>query len=218
MRLTLLPLVFALGCVEYGLEKYNDNVEPAVDSGWQETALDPDPDTGADTGPQEDPNNEDPPVGCDQFELTPWSWWGSPPFDGPDDPTDGAGVPFYEPAAAVEGWSGVTLPDRNIPVHNDRVYRADVTLDRLPPALHLSLQSDDGIWLWVNGAFVGHWGGGWQEEGCVNENAQCLVTVSVDDLDITEHLVEGPNTIAARVSNPVANAWFEVIPYCVESE
>ncbi|MCA9299663.1 MAG: hypothetical protein KDA28_11385, partial [Phycisphaerales bacterium] len=73
---------------------------------------------------------------------------------------------------------------------------------------------DDGLWVWVNGTYVGNWGGAWQEEGCVNENAECLVTIQVDPIDVTDLLVVGTNTLAARVSNPVANAYFEILPEC----
>ena len=212
----MLLLLLATGCIDYGLDKLADGeLLPGADSA----------DTGALSGEEPDADSGDPGQGstqgppevdCEEVDLGTWSWLGSPSLQGPEDPVDAQGLPFWEPEALLEGWTAAGQPDLDIPVHHDRAYRSTVHLDPLPPGLELSLQSDDGIWLWVNGSFVGHWGGGWQEEGCVNDNANCLYTVSVDAVDVTEHLRTGANVIAARVSNPVANAWFEVIPSCVE--
>ena len=63
---------------------------------------------------------------------------------------------------------------------------------------------------------MGQWGGAWQMEGCVNEHANCLITTPVDPVDVTALLVEGPNLLAARVSNPVLNSYFDVLPICVD--
>ncbi len=63
---------------------------------------------------------------------------------------------------------------------------------------------------------VGQWGGGWQEEGCVNDEANCGETTEVAPVDVTALLVAGENTIAARVSNPVVNSYFSITPECIE--
>ena len=113
-------------------------------------------------------------------------------------------------------WWSVTLPHTDIPVGADRAYRAWFDLTAVPLSMYLNIQSDDGLWLYVNGQPVGHWGGDWQQEGCVNEHANCLETTSIEPVDITPWLVPGSNLLAARVSNPVENAYFEISPECRE--
>jgi len=213
VRSLLIIASVAVGCQEYELNTKED-AEPPVTS--PEPTLttptvvttDTTPMVTADTGTP-------PPLGCEGIPVA-WSWLARAPFPEEPDPVDALGVPFYEVGHDELGWSAVTLPDRSVPVYHDRVYRTSVELPHLPPGLTVSLQSDDGIWLWVNGVQVAHHGGDWQQEGCVNENANCLVTEVVPDIDLTPWLVEGPNVIAARVSNAIENAYFEVIPTCVE--
>lgn len=221
----LVPLLLACACSEYGLAGLGKATHP-VDTGAP-LALDPeDSAPTSDTAAPQDtatPATELPgrdseaeaTAPCDQVPLS-WSWQASPAFAGAGDPVDGGGLPFYDPDASPSGWVALSLPDTTIPVHQDRAYRAWVELPALPAGLTLELQSDDGLWLWVNGAAVGHWGGDWQEEGCVNEDANCLARVDVAPVDITPWLVEGQNLIAARVSNPVMHSWFELKPSCVE--
>lgn len=210
----MLILALMTACVEYGLHSPKDQTGLADDTAAFDSTP-PDLTTDDSAYNPEDPNNEDPPrAACDEVELA-WSWWATAPFTGPADPTDGAGLPFWDPEATPQ-LSAISLPDLDIPVGSDRAYRATFTLSGVPDALLLSLQSDDGLWLWVNGEPAGHWGGDYQEEGCVNENARCVQTVAVPALDITPLLRRGENVIAARVSNPVANAWFEILPSCQE--
>lgn len=80
----------------------------------------------------------------------------------------------------------------------------------------MDLQSDDGLWLWVNGVAVGHWGGAWQEEGCVNDEARCSVTNTVAPVEVTDLLVAGDNLVAARVSNAVDASYFQLHARCEE--
>lgn len=190
----------AAACSDYGIGNKPTDGVPAADSG---------------TVTEAPPDTELPEPICPQLDLA-WAWTGSPAIVAQADPTDASGAPFWDPAFVEEGWLPAPLPDRSAATGADRAYRATFTLDALPGAVLVDLQSDDGIWLWINGAPVGHWGGDWQQEGCVNEDAECSVTVDVPPVDVTEWLVVGPNTIAGRVSNPVANSFFDVIPSCVE--
>jgi hypothetical protein len=164
----------------------------------------------------EPPRDSAPPPTCADEPLPVFSWTASAPFPEMDHPVDPSGLVFHDPAAQPTGWVPIALPDRGIPIGTDRAYRAEFTLAELPIDLSLDLQSDDGITVWVNGTQVGHWGGAWQVEGCVNERAQCVVTTSVPAFEITPLLVVGTNVIAARVSNPVQNAYFAVSPLCVD--
>jgi len=213
----------AVGCQEYELNNKPDSERP-VDTGTPplttsetEPVIDSDTGTPVTTPPVDSTTDTGtpPPPSCDEIDLS-WSWLGSPPFADPADPADTKGQPFHSSAFAGLGWSAVAIPDRSIDPGFDRAYRAEMELPHVPPALTISLQSDDGIWLWVNGIEVAHHGGDWQQEGCVNENAECLVTERVADIDITSYLVVGTNVIAARVSNAVENSYFELLPTCVD--
>ncbi|MCB9699689.1 MAG: beta galactosidase jelly roll domain-containing protein, partial [Alphaproteobacteria bacterium] len=152
----------------------------------------------------------------DDVTLPVLAFRGSPTFTQRSDPTDGQGRVFWNPAADTGSYTAVTLPDTATPPGSDRAYVATFTLTDIPLNLSLELQSDDGVWVWLNGTAVGHWGGAWQQEGCVNENANCLVTTVVPPIDVTSLLVPGTNTLAARVSNSVENNFFEIIPRCIE--
>ncbi len=140
---------------------------------------------------------------------------GSEPFGHEHDLEDVHGAPFWQPGFDAGAWSVLSLPDRGMtPQGTDRAYRAEFTLDILPPMLTVSVQSDDGLWMWLNGVALGHWGGEWQEEGCVNDRAECLETTVVEPLDVTDLIRPGRNVVAARVSNPVMNTYFDVLPEC----
>jgi hypothetical protein len=144
-----------------------------------------------------------------------WTWLASPAFAEEPDPDDGA-LPFWDVAFDDAAWSTVALPDTTgIPVGFDRAYRAIFDLDDVPAdGLALDLQSDDGLAVWVNGELLGRWGGGWQQEGCVGSVAGCIDTIIVDPVAIESMLVPGPNLVAARVSNPIMDAYFDLIPTC----
>jgi len=149
--------------------------------------------------------------------MADWQWWGSQPFDHEDDPEDDAGRPFFATDYDMVGYSTVVLPDQgHMPPGTDRVYLAWFELGGEPPALFLSMQSDDGMAFWVNGQLLGEWGGGWQEEGCVNDDSNCSEYVIVDPIDIAPLLHEGWNVVAARVTNPIMNAWFDTYTECVD--
>lgn len=210
-------LSLLVACSDFGLNKAaagdpgvgtEDSAAP-VDTGTETTPVDTDPTgTGTDTVTEE--------VDCTGVDFGAWSWWGSQPIAEEADPEDAAGHAFWDPAYDMVGWSTVVLPEHNIPVGADRAYLAHFSLPTVPENVSFDLASDDGLWLWLNGTFVGHWGGEWQEEGCVNDDAGCVITVSVAAVDVTASVLPGDNVIAARVSNPVMDAWFDVQARCVE--
>ena len=103
---------------------------------------------------------------CDDVDFGALQWWGSMPFSTEADPQDGSGIYFYQAGFTLTDWSTVSVPDSgHNPAGSDRAYRAVLNLPSLGNRLFVDLQSDDGLWLWVNGSPVGHWGGNWQEEG-----------------------------------------------------
>jgi hypothetical protein len=204
-RLSLVAIVMTVGCSEYSLNGKG-----------KDPALAPSPDTEEPTEPTPEEAPEQPVTpSCADVAIHPWAWQASEPFPHLEDPVDAIGRPFWDPDAAL-GWAPITLPDRAVPIGDDRAYVSTFELEALPTNLWLNLQSDDGLWVWVNGTYVGNWGGDWQEEGCVNENAECLVTTDVPPVLITDLLVVGTNHIAARLSNPVASSYFEILPECVD--
>jgi hypothetical protein len=207
--------LLALACQDYSVgNKQDPPVTPPAPE--PTTEPEPEPDPPVDSAPPVDSGLPPAPVSCADVDLSPVAWLASGPFATADDPVDLAGLPFHAPGFSPDGWTPVVLPDRNTPIGFDRAFRGTLDLPVLPPGAVLDLQSDDGLWVWVNGTFVGHWGGDFQQEGCVNENAECLVTITVAPPDVTSLLVPGTNVIAGRVSNPVQNSWFEVTPLCVE--
>jgi hypothetical protein len=207
-RWFILGMMAASACSDYQLSNKSDPTVP-LDTGTP-------PETTSETIPPVIDTGTPPEPSCDDVSFDGWSWLGSPHFPEASDPVDGQGLEFFDPGADLSAWEPITLPDRGIPLGQDRAYVGFFDLAEIPINLSLNLQSDDGIIVWVNGTFVGQWGGEWQAEGCVNENAQCLVTSEVEPVDVTDLLVVGTNVVAARVSNPVANSYFEIIPECVD--
>lgn len=221
LRLSLGLGLLTFGCTEYGLAKGDTDITTPVD----DTSTLPEVDT-ADTFPVGDDTAVDstPPetgtpstVPCDDVALESLQWWGSQPFPDAADPVDGAGRAWYRTDYDMQGWSTVVLPDSgHIPSGNDRTYRGTLHLDAITEAIYVDLQSDDGLTLYVNGALIGQWGGAWQEEGCVNDEARCLVTSTIDPVEVTRALVAGDNLFAARVSNAVDQTYFQLHARCAE--
>ena len=230
MSIAALLLMGPQACLEYDLdsiggpppEQPDDPPEdPPEEPPEDEWVLDPDtPELDVPEVPEVDPPDDDPPEDlpdCDDTIMADWQWWGSMPFGHEDDPSDGNGVPFYELGYTMIDYSTVSMPDQgHVPSGYDKVYRATFEVNQMPPALFLSMQSDDGMAFWLNGQLVGSWGGGWQEEGCVNDNAGCTESFFVSPVDVTSYLVTGTNVAAARVSNAVDNSYFEVFTECVD--
>ena len=211
-----LGLVLLVACSDYHLKRGDEPVGPGDD-----TAAPP-----AETGAPPVDSHDSPPRGdtgqaiderpcADDPDTRSWPWWGSQPFAEEADPTDSSGRAYYDPDFDMVGWSTVSVPDSgHCPEGYDRAYRATFTVSDLDHKITLAPQSDDGIWLYLNGAFIGHWGGDWQEEGCVNDDADCVETVTVPPVNVTDALVVGENTIAARVSNAIAGHYFELVYDC----
>lgn len=220
LALSLLGVV--CGCSDYGLAGQGEDAvlppdRPDLDDPTPEPT--PEPTPGDDDSTDGDPIDEEPPTPppCSETIQADWSWWGNQPFGEAADPSDAWGRPFWASDFDMVGWSTVSMPDSgHSPPGTDRAYRTTFDLQQLPPTLLLSMQSDDGMAFWLNGQLVGQWGGLWQEEGCVNDDANCQTFELVEPVDITDLLVFGTNTAAARVSNPVMNAFFDVYTSCVD--
>ena len=203
MRAALAAMLLLSGCSEYNLSAELGASSEGQDPPADDPVFDDPVDPPADDIPEViDPEPELP--SCAETVMADWPWWGSQPFEEPEDPTDWSGRPFYDVDFDMVDFSTVVLPDQgHTPPGTDRVYRATFDLWGEPPALFLSMQSDDGLAFWVNGTLVGEWGGAWQEEGCVNDDSNCLEYVYVAPVDISPLLHEGTNVVAPRVSNAV---------------
>jgi len=157
------------------------------------------------------------PYSCTELEMTMSEWQKSPSQENMII-KDENGLSWFKTNFDTSSFQGTPLPDRSIEPGFDKIYRSDLTIASIPPRLMLDIQSDDGIWVYINETFVGNWGGEWQEEGCVNDDAECVESVHVDKIDITSFLQSGTNHIATRVSNPVFGSYFDLNVQCIDEE
>jgi len=98
-------------------------------------------------------------------------------------------------------WKNITLPDGG-PWYCDncyRRYRGAFNLSETNRSFKLSFGSDDGLWIYINGQYIGHWGGDSTSRlMCVN-NFYCRNNQAVSDLEIKSYLSQGNNVISAIV-------------------
>lgn len=220
-RLAALAALSLAACVDYGLSAGPDRERPGDTD--PDTAAILDPDTAPDPG---DPDTEAPPheipveedfVSCADVGLWVDQWWGSMPFSHSEALRDGAGRPYWDPNFELRDFSTVQIPERGQPSPGyDKVYIVRLWLDAVGPEIWLDLQSDDGLTVHVNGTLVGEWGGGWQEEGCVNDDANCTTFVYAPPPNVTHLLHVGENVLAARLSNAIDGAYMGLSPRCTE--
>jgi von Willebrand factor type D domain/Beta-galactosidase jelly roll domain len=143
--------------------------------------------------------------------------WGTGPFSTVEaDPTDAGGIPWYAPDYDDSAFAAVELPDSSIPAGQDGFYRTTFELTAAPANLALQVRSNDGMWLYVNGQFQGHWGGAFQQGGCVNGSG-CAANTALAPLPIADLLLPGRNVIAVRVSNPNAGSYFSLVAACTRT-
>jgi len=117
---------------------------------------------------------------------------------------------WYDQAFDDYAWSPTTLPNDNNFGCNvcDRFYRHWFEYPSADRTIKLSVKSDDGLWLYVNGKPAGHWGGNCHGEGCVNRPG-CFYNASVPPIDITPYLQVGWNLISAHVSEAGGGELFD---------
>lgn len=128
------------------------------------------------------------------------SWKMSPILSNCSGPTDAHGRIWFERGFDDSSWQDAMLPYSSyLGNGNDRFFRGVVTLPPLKKAM-MSFASDDGIWIYINGSFIGHWGGNCHQGGCVNRPG-CTVNTDVPAIDVTNYLQSGINVIAAHISD-----------------
>ncbi|MEW6110372.1 MAG: hypothetical protein AB1632_14575 [Nitrospirota bacterium] len=144
-----------------------------------------------------------------------FSWKASATWSGDfNGPRDSKGRRWFDHDFDDFNWSTITLPDNDsFYSHNpmDRFYRASFDLFNTG-IIKLSFSSDDGILIYVNGRFLGHWGGQWRMSGCVNNpHGKCIENINVQPIEVPSNLViNGKNVIAVRVSNGGYNSYFDM--------
>ena len=107
-------------------------------------------------------------------------------------PKDSLGRLWYEPDYNDSTWTVVTLPQQNtIPENRDGFYRTTLNLSDFG-SVFLNFYSDDGIWIYVNGEKLGHWGGDCHEARNVSDG---------ESVEITDLVEPGRNPLAIHVSN-----------------
>jgi len=144
-----------------------------------------------------------------------FSWKASATWSGDfNGPRDSKGRRWFDPDFNDSNWTPITLPDNDsFYSHNplDRFYRASFDLSNIE-IIKLSFSSDDGVWIYVNGRYLGHWGGQWRKGGCVNSPLKrCVENINVQPVVIPSHLLfPCKNSIAVRVSNGGYNSYFDM--------
>jgi len=215
-RLIVLMPLLAAACSDWNLTSRQDEPEGVDDDTDAEDVpvdVDTEDGTDAEVDTEVDPDRF---TSCNDAGFWVDQWWGSMPFSYQEPLRDGAGRPFWDPAFELRDFSTVQVPERGQPSPGwDKVYVVRLWLDAPGPQVYLDLQSDDGLEVYLNGDFIGQWGGGWQEEGCVNDDANCTEFVYAPPVEITDDLNVGENVLAVRLSNAIGGAFMGVTPRCV---
>src|SRR5262245_41314446 len=156
-------------------------------------------------------------------------WRATVEFKAVRDLKDPARRSWYGPDYDDGKWELVQLPDENSfgnKIPYERLYRSrflvsdpkesvKVTMSPSPPsadamptsqeseAVNLIFASDDGIWIYVNGNFLGHWGGSSREGGCGNDPfKRCGLDRTVPPVPVPETFLHpGENVLSVKVHN-----------------
>lgn len=136
----------------------------------------------------------------------PVSWRASAAVDDCAGPTDSHGDPWFDPAFDDSAWSPISLPaSGGVPSSRDRFFRGTFMLDAKADAV-LTFDTDDGLWVYVNGTYKGHWGGACHAGGCVGHPPSSCGSARVY-VDVSDDLIPGENVIAFHLSNGSGGAY-----------
>lgn len=130
---------------------------------------------------------------------------------------DSSGYEWYEYSYNDAKWSPlINLPDRGWGCNKcDRYYRGhfELTTENIDEDdYYLDFTSDDGIWIYVNSAFVGHWGGEMHKGGRANGPGAGKFE-KVDPVFVSDKLHTGRNVISVHVSECDGLEFFEMKVY-----
>jgi hypothetical protein len=126
---------------------------------------------------------------------------------------DNSGNKWYDYTYDDNSWISLNkLPDKEWGCNDcDRYYRGYINLetDDLNNFNYFAkIEADDGIWIYINGNLVGHWGGEMHKGPCVN--CHWGSEVKVEPIFISEKLQSGKNVIAVHVSNGPGDSYFNL--------
>jgi hypothetical protein len=128
------------------------------------------------------------------------------------DPLDSNARPWYDPLFDDTQWQLVSLPNSGWGCDVcSRFYRYIFTLPSNIDSAKLYFASDDGLWIYVNGTFLGHWMRGCPGGlGCVNIPAcgEPGYNVNVPAMNISYLLQPGRNVIATHVHDGAGGDYF----------
>ncbi|MCL5999772.1 MAG: beta galactosidase jelly roll domain-containing protein [Chloroflexi bacterium] len=126
-------------------------------------------------------------------------------------PRDAGGYDWHHPLFDDSPWSDVALPDRGLDLSaDDRYYRARFAWDGTS-SLSMSVASDDGLAVYVNGNLLGAWGNGWRQPGCVNGAATCARSTEIPSQAIPAAMLRpGENVIAVDVWNAATCCFYSL--------
>lgn len=126
---------------------------------------------------------------------------------------DNTGFDWHQYVFNDSNWQYAKLPDKDWNCNKcDRYYRGYFEISTIGDFSHdyiINVQSDDGIWIYINGKFFGHFGGGVHSEGCINVS-YCSKLKTINPLKIDDYLIKGKNVIAVRVSESIGNEYFNL--------
>lgn len=133
-------------------------------------------------------------------------WRASPVLKEKAKLADGARRAWFHPEFDDSAWEEIELPDDDAfsdDVKHARYYRSRFRIDDPTVALSAVFSSDDGIWIYVNGIFLGHWGARENQPGCVNDPLErCGLNGTVPPVEVPRVLLrQGENVIAVKVNN-----------------
>lgn len=105
-------------------------------------------------------------------------------------------------------WEATEVPSKDWGCDDCyRQFRGEFNLDSIPSDLKIAISSDDGIWLYVNGKFIGRWGtDNFRDLKCVNGIA-CSTNEKVDDI-LLNNLVVGRNVVSAIIMESGLGEYF----------
>ncbi|MFC1612295.1 hypothetical protein ACFL29_00390 [Patescibacteria group bacterium] len=107
-------------------------------------------------------------------------------------------------------WDTINLPDKNWGCDDCyKQYRGTFYLDNIPSGLKLHIESDDGVWLYVNHYYIGHWGSDDPRRLLCANGPTCGNNEEVDDIPLT-NLRTGKNVISAVVLDSGFGEYFNV--------
>ncbi len=133
------------------------------------------------------------------------TWKASPVGEDCAGPVDEGGRSWYEAEFDDSSWTDVSLPDSStIPSGQDRYYRLHYHVAE-PTNTEITLSTDDGAWLYVNGQLVGQWGGDCQGEGGAEDAVIDIgAYLQLDDNLIAVHVHNGPGDSVFNFSFPAS--------------